>query len=144
MRDQYMRTAQGVLLVCSYTDKSSLDEVPFFLEQLMRTKDIDPKHLSVVIAINKADLPVEERCITYEQVCQVADLYSVAHVIETSAKTGQGVVDAYKKLAIVTTDLFGKEPSFIKQLEEGKELFAKSAYPNYDEIHPSKGCCIVN
>jgi GTPase KRas protein len=41
MRDQYMRTGQGFMLVYAITSHSSYDEISSFREQIRRVKDKD-------------------------------------------------------------------------------------------------------
>lgn len=39
MREQYMHTGEGFLLVYSIIDKNSFDEIPKFYRQILRVKD---------------------------------------------------------------------------------------------------------
>ena len=39
MREQYMHTGEGFLLVYSIIDRNSFDEVPKFYRQILRVKD---------------------------------------------------------------------------------------------------------
>ncbi len=55
MRDQYMRTAQGFLIVYSVTSPSSFHEVSQFRDQILRVKDAD--NVPIVIVGNKARVP---------------------------------------------------------------------------------------
>jgi GTPase KRas protein len=41
MRDQYMRTGEGFLLVYSITSKDSFQELSMFREQILRAKDAE-------------------------------------------------------------------------------------------------------
>merc|ERR1712188_139359 len=52
MRDQYMRTGQGFLIVYSITSRSSFDEVAQFRDQILRVKDADK--VPIVIVGNKS------------------------------------------------------------------------------------------
>ena len=52
MRDQYMRTGQGFLIVYSVTSRSSFHEVSQFRDQILRVKDADT--VPIVIVGNKA------------------------------------------------------------------------------------------
>ena len=56
MRDQYMRTGQGFLIVYSVTSPSSFHEVSQFRDQILRVKDAD--NVPIVIVGNK----VRQRC----------------------------------------------------------------------------------
>ena len=51
MRDQYMRTGQGFLIVYSCTSPSSFHEVSQFRDQILRVKDAD--NVPIVIVGNK-------------------------------------------------------------------------------------------
>jgi GTPase KRas protein len=141
LRDQYVRISDGFMVVCSYVDRTSFENMVSFVEQIMRVKDSNSKYMSVVIVINKVDLPIDMREFTLEQVLKFADSYDIAHVIETSAKTNHGVLEAYTKLSSVITDLIAKEPSILQQLEDGKEISVKNVNPDNAK---SEGCCVVN
>ena len=41
MRDRYMRTGEGFIIMYSITDRSSFDTVMQFHEQILRVKDQD-------------------------------------------------------------------------------------------------------
>ena len=55
MRDQYMRTGQGFLIVYSVTSPSSFHEVSQFRDQILRVKDADT--VPIVIVGNKVCAP---------------------------------------------------------------------------------------
>jgi GTPase SAR1 family protein len=55
MRDQYMRTGQGFLIVYSCTSPSTFHEVSQFRDQILRVKDADSA--PIVIVANKARAP---------------------------------------------------------------------------------------
>ena len=55
MRDQYMRTGQGFLIVYSVTSPSSFHEVSQFRDQILRVKDADT--VPIVIVGNKVRPP---------------------------------------------------------------------------------------
>ena len=57
MRDQYMRTGQGFVMVYSITSRASFDEITTFHEQILRVKDRD--YVPSLIAGNKCDLERE-------------------------------------------------------------------------------------
>lgn len=54
MREQYMRSGEGFLLVFSVTDHSSFDEMSKFHKQILRVKDRD--EFPMLMVGNKADL----------------------------------------------------------------------------------------
>jgi GTPase KRas len=59
MREQYMRTGEGFLLVYSITSRNSFEEISTFHQQILRVKDKDT--FPVVIAANKCDLEYERQ-----------------------------------------------------------------------------------
>jgi GTPase SAR1 family protein len=63
MREQYMRTGEGFLLVYSITSRPSFDEITTFQQQILRVKDKD--YFPMVIVGNKSDLE-SQRCVSKE------------------------------------------------------------------------------
>lgn len=57
MREQYMRTGEGFLLVYSITSRQSFDEITTFQQQILRVKDKD--YFPMVVVGNKCDLEGE-------------------------------------------------------------------------------------
>jgi GTPase KRas len=94
MRMQYMSTGCGFMIVCNVLSRGSFDEVSTFFEQIRRVKDSD--NVPVVIVGNKIDL-------ADERVVSSADLQDLARqldapCVETSAKTREGVEEAFFEL----------------------------------------------
>jgi small GTP-binding protein len=54
MREQYMRSGEGFLLVFSVSDRNSFDEIYKFHKQILRVKDRD--EFPMLLVGNKADL----------------------------------------------------------------------------------------
>ncbi|ORX36655.1 ras small monomeric GTPase [Kockovaella imperatae] len=86
MREQYMRTGEGFLLVYSITSRSSFEEVSTFHQQILRVKDKD--FFPVVVVANKCDLEFER------QGRDLAKRFN-AQCIETSAKQRVNVDEAF-------------------------------------------------
>ena len=57
MREQYMRTGEGFLLVYSISSRTSFEEIPTFQQQILRVKDKD--YFPVIVVGNKCDLEME-------------------------------------------------------------------------------------
>ena len=57
MREQYMRTGEGFLLVYSITSRQSFEEILTFQQQILRVKDKD--YFPIIIVGNKCDLDSE-------------------------------------------------------------------------------------
>ncbi|NXU62544.1 RRAS2 protein, partial [Horornis vulcanius] len=61
MREQYMRTGEGFLLVFSVTDRGSFEEIYKFQRQILRVKDRD--EFPMILVGNKADLDHQRQVI---------------------------------------------------------------------------------
>ena len=59
MRDHYMRSGEGFLLVYSITSRSSFEAVSEFYRQILRVKDKDS--FPVILVANKSDLEYERQ-----------------------------------------------------------------------------------
>lgn len=94
MREQYMRTGEGFLLVYSITSRNSLEELQSFYEQILRVKDAD--HVPVIVVGNKCDLEIE-RQVSYEEGLALARQFNCPF-LETSAKQRINVEEAFYDL----------------------------------------------
>ncbi|XP_072029687.1 ras-related protein M-Ras-like isoform X2 [Amphiura filiformis] len=91
MREQYMRTGDGFLLVYSVTDKASYENMKSFYTQILRVKDRDS--YPMILVANKVDL-VQQRKVNEENgKALAADLGQIPY-IETSAKDPPQNIDA--------------------------------------------------
>ncbi|SMN18945.1 similar to Saccharomyces cerevisiae YOR101W RAS1 GTPase involved in G-protein signaling in the adenylate cyclase activating pathway, plays a role in cell proliferation [Maudiozyma saulgeensis] len=116
MREQYMRTGEGFLLVYSVTSRTSFEELMTYYQQIQRVKDAD--YIPVVVVGNKSDLE-DERQVSYEDGSYLAKQMN-APFLETSAKQAIHVEDAFYTLVRLVRDnggAFNKnlESSFINQ-----------------------------
>ncbi|KAI5088648.1 Ha-ras Harvey sarcoma viral oncogene-like b [Silurus meridionalis] len=119
MRDQYMRTGEGFLCVFAINNTKSFEDIHqyrllhptlyltqdqtfstwldlvdlLYREQIKRVKDSDD--VPMVLVGNKCDLPA--RTVDTRQAQELARSYGIPY-IETSAKTRQGVEDAFYTL----------------------------------------------
>ncbi|KAI1892663.1 hypothetical protein AGOR_G00135880 [Albula goreensis] len=93
MRDQYMRTGEGFLCVFAVNNSKSFADVHLYREQIKRVKDSDD--VPMVLVGNKCDLA---RTVDTKQAQELARSYGIEFV-ETSAKTRQGVEDAFYTLS---------------------------------------------
>ncbi|ODV82417.1 ras-domain-containing protein [Suhomyces tanzawaensis NRRL Y-17324] len=91
MREQYMRTGEGFLLVYSINSKNSLEELQSFYEQILRVKDADS--VPVLVVGNKCDLEIE-RQVSYEEGLSLAKSFN-CQFLETSAKQRINVEEAF-------------------------------------------------
>lgn len=94
MREQYMRTGEGFLLVYSIDSKQSFDEIKTFQQQILRVKDKD--YFPIIIVGNKCDLE-QDRVVSKEEGMALARSFG-CKFMETSAKARINVESAFYEL----------------------------------------------
>jgi len=94
MREQYMRTGEGFLLVYSITSRNSFEEISTFHQQILRVKDKDS--FPVILIANKCDLEFE-RQVGMNEGRDLAK-HLGCRFIETSAKQRINVDEAFSNL----------------------------------------------
>ncbi|KAH8808843.1 protein ras-like protein-1 [Xylogone sp. PMI_703] len=103
MREQYMRTGEGFLLVYSITSRQSFEEIMTFQQQILRVKDKD--YFPIIVVGNKCDLEGERQVSKQEQ-CLADNYFPITEgealarsfnckFIETSAKSRINVDNAF-------------------------------------------------
>ncbi|KAI1726233.1 ras family domain-containing protein [Ditylenchus destructor] len=93
MRDQYMRTGEGFLLVFALNEYKSFENIQHYREQIRRVKDSD--EVPMVLVGNKCDL--SQRAMDQRSVTELARSFNIPYE-ETSAKTRVGVDNAFHAL----------------------------------------------
>jgi small GTP-binding protein len=83
MRDLYMKSGQGFLLVFSITSKSSLQELTTLREEIIRIKD--DENIPIVIVGNKSDLE-EHRQVERAKAYSLSQRWQAPYY-ESSART---------------------------------------------------------
>lgn len=91
MREQYMRTGEGFLLVYAINSRNSLEELQVFYEQIQRVKDTE--NVPVLVVGNKSDLEIE-RQVSFEEGAAFAKSLGCPF-LETSAKQRINVEEAF-------------------------------------------------
>ncbi|XP_078063516.1 ras-related protein R-Ras2-like [Mustelus asterias] len=94
MREQYMRSGEGFLLVFAINDRGSFDEISKFHRQILRVKDRD--EFPMILIGNKADLE-HQRQVTKEEAENLARQLKVTY-LEASAKIRLNVDNAFHNL----------------------------------------------
>lgn len=95
MRELYMKTGQGFLLVFSITSLSSLQELSDLREQIMRIKD--DEHVPIVLVGNKCDLE-DDRAVSRARAFAVSQSWGNAPYYETSARRRANVDECFRDL----------------------------------------------
>ncbi|XP_076063681.1 ras-like protein 2 isoform X1 [Oratosquilla oratoria] len=94
MREQYMRSGEGFLLVFSVTDRASFEEMLRFHKQILRVKDRD--EFPMLMVGNKADLE-HQRLVSTEEAHTLARQFKIPY-IECSAKIRMNVDQSFYEL----------------------------------------------
>ncbi|AET37636.1 Ras family GTPase RSR1 Ecym_1407 [Eremothecium cymbalariae DBVPG len=92
MRELYIKSGMGFLLVYSVTDRQSLGELMELREQILRIKD--SKRVPMVLVGNKADLQ-QERVISVEEGIDVSSRWGKVPFYETSALLKSNVHEVF-------------------------------------------------
>jgi len=94
MREQYMRTGEGFLLVYSIVSRNSFEEISTFYRQILRVKDKD--YFPIIVVANKCDLEMDRQVSGHEG-RELAKQFN-CRFIETSAKQRNNVDEAFYDL----------------------------------------------
>jgi len=95
LRDQYMKTGQGFVLVYSITSLTSFETTQKLRTSVLRIKEETPD-IPIILVGNKCDLE-DERAITREQGKALADKFGTPF-LETSAKSNLFVNEVFYTL----------------------------------------------
>jgi len=124
MREQYMRSGEGFLLVFSLTERQSFEEVYKFHKQVLRVKDRD--EFPMLIVGNKADMDRQRQVSTAD--CEDMAKQLKTPFIECSAKNRMNVDQAFHELV---------------RLIRRFQALERPVVPSKRESSPSKGKCTL-
>lgn len=124
MREQYMRTGDGFVLVFSVTDRGSFDEVIRLHKQILRVKDRD--EFPMILLANKVDLQ-QQRLISQVEAENLSKHFNIPYA-EVSAKFRLNVDQAFFEL--------------VRQIRQFHAIERPPFMP-YDEKHKKTRCCML-
>ncbi|KAL5113414.1 RAS1 protein [Pleosporales sp. CAS-2024a] len=136
MREQYMRTGEGFLLVYSITDRQSFEEIMTFQQQILRVKDKD--YFPMIVVGNKCDLDGERQVSTQEGQ-NLAKTFG-CKFIETSAKSRINVDNAFYDI-VREIRRYNKEMSSYTGAPSGANASNGIQKMGVDDDSDNKGCC---
>ncbi|KAI1402633.1 ras-domain-containing protein [Hypoxylon fuscum] len=116
MRDLYMKTGQGFLLVFSITSASSLAELAGLRDEIIRIKD--DENIPIVICGNKADLE-DQRSVPRTKGFQISQRWGAPYY-EASARTKTNVDEVFIDLC---RQMLRKDDAGENYLEEQEDKF---------------------
>ncbi|MFX1347498.1 MAG: GTP-binding protein [Promethearchaeota archaeon] len=94
VRQTYLGNAEAGILVFDVTRKDSFDKLESWFNEIKEVSST----ISLILVGNKIDLE-DQRVISYEEGEELAQKLNLSY-IETSAKTGENINDAFKMLAL--------------------------------------------
>ncbi|KAF9523207.1 ras-like protein 1 [Crepidotus variabilis] len=133
MREQYMLSGEGFLLVYSIAERNSFNEISPVYEQILRVKDQDLGTVPVVVVGNKCDLEYERQVATSEG-RDLAKHFS-CQFMETSAKFRLNVDEIFINLVLtIRRHNKGQRTNRLTHMEI-------SNGPRRPEDSKTAGCC---
>lgn len=117
MREQYMRSGEGFLLVFSTTDRGGLDEMFKFHRQILRVKDRD--EFPMLMVGNKVDLE-HQRQVSLLDAQNAARQLKIPY-IECSAKQRMNVDQAFHELVRIVRKFQASERPPLKPTYNNKK-----------------------
>lgn len=104
LRPMYYRGSSGGLLVYDVTRRRTFIVLEEWLEELHKAIG---KDIPLILVANKTDLP--DRVVEPSEGHEFADNHNMPY-IESSAKTGEGIIDIFKELAEVLVSAREQKP----------------------------------
>jgi len=108
IREQYMYSGEGFLLVYSVSDRESFNEMPQFRTQILRVHEVE--EFPMILVANKCDISGENRKVSSEEGKALAQKFGCKY-IETSAKNKINVDEVFQELVRLVRRKNGIEPS---------------------------------
>lgn len=127
MRDLYMKTGHGFLLVFSITSKSSLAELATLRQEIFRIKDVkEGESVPIVIVGNKADLE-DQRAVDRARAFSISQRWQCPYY-ESSARTRTNVDEVFVDLCrqmLHRDDPWGQAPDDQNNREDTQQSAKK-------------------
>lgn len=138
MREQYLRTGQGFLLVFSLTSKASFEEMQTIYKQIISAKNNDSS-FPVVVAGNKSDL-ADQIEVDIDSVKRFCNTRRVPLLL-TSAKTRDNVDECFEQLA---RRILSFEKEKVQTARSRSQLQqASTTHQGAAKPKESSTCCVI-
>ena len=140
----YYRSAKGIFLVFDLTNPISLAKLEDWLIDILNSA---PKGVEIFLIGNKKDLE-SRRNVSKRVIENILSKHSIKNYIETSALTGEGVIEAFHKMSEILMDkeklnkiTYGDNKSQVKleDNDRGSSLYSSTATKS--ETEQKQGCC---
>ena len=127
----YLRNAEGVILVYDLTSTESFENLKFWIESIKNNLGND-EPIPIIIIGNKIDL--EDARVINKSVAEKFAKDNNYKYFETSAKTGEGVDDAFRE---IVKQILGRNDKFDDEKEENTVKIEDKK----GSVEKKKGCC---
>ena len=127
----YLRNAEGVILVYDLTSTESFENLKFWIESIKNNLGND-EPIPIIIIGNKIDL--EDAREINKSVAEKFAKDNNYKYFETSAKTGEGVDDAFRE---IVKQILGRNDKFDDEKEENTVKIEDKK----GSVEKKKGCC---
>ncbi|KAI1479797.1 hypothetical protein K445DRAFT_232457 [Daldinia sp. EC12] len=124
MRDLYMKTGQGFLLVYSITSSSSLTELAGLRDEIIRIKD--DATVPIVICGNKADLE-DQRSVPRTKGFQISERWGAPYY-EASARTRTNVDEVFIDLCRQMLRKYDTSEPYVEDQDDKFDPYSISSY----------------
>ena len=140
----YYRSAKGIFLVFDLTNPISFAKLEDWLIDILNSA---PKGVEIFLIGNKKDLE-SRRNVSKRVIENILSKHSIKNYIETSALTGEGVIEAFHKMSEILMDkeklnkiTYGDNKSQVKleDNDRGSSLYSSTATKS--EAQQKQGCC---
>ena len=121
----YYRGAEAIMIIFDLTNKESFKSIKNWMEEVIKYTGPEVKF---IIGGNKSDLP--NKTVSSQDIEEFKKKYNL-NVFEISAKTGEGVEDAFKFMV----------QELIKSTDEKKQERGKKVNLNEGGNNGKNGCC---
>ena len=132
----YYKGSLGALVVFAFDDLNSFEHVRQWIRYL---REYTTSCKTIVMIGNKSDIPPNERKVTHKQGHDMANEWNIEY-LETSAKVGKGVNEAFVNMARSMVKKYEEEG--MGSIKSDKKLFE---YPRLagdeDQKDNKKSCC---
>ena len=129
----YFKNAEGVILTYDITKTESFENLKYWMNSIETNLGDKKIFIPIIIVGNKLDME-DMREITKENADNLSKEYNYKY-FETSAKTGEGVDDAFRDLV---NQILEKSDKFE---EERNERNSVKINENQEDNPKKKGCC---
>ena len=129
----YFKNAEGVILTYDITNTESFENLKYWINSIKTHLGDKNIFIPIIIVGNKLDME-DKRKITKENADKLSKEYNYKY-FETSAKTGEGVDDAFRDLV---NQILEKSDKFE---EERNERNSVKINENQEDNPKKKGCC---